>query len=71
MTKKQQLLAWIQNHRWMRTSDVIRWGVDNYFNRAERTMRDLAQEGFVRRATEEEKARMFVGKMKQDVWIIV
>jgi hypothetical protein len=70
-TKKEQILDFIKDRRWARTSDIIEFGTSIYYNRAERTARDLATEGFIRRATEEEKTRMGMGKMKQDVWLYV
>ena len=67
-TKKQELLEWLRDRRWATTSDVIKWGSDHYSTRADRDARQLAEEGLIRRATDEEKERMNK-RGKQDVWL--
>ena len=71
MNKKHLLLAWIRERRWARTSDVIQWGCENYSNRSDRDARDLCRLGFIRRATEEEKNRMFSKPMHEEVWLYI
>lgn len=71
MTKKEQLLRFIQRNRRVRTSDVIKWGSYNYLNRAERTSRDLATEGRIKRLSDHEKIIHGYGKTKESVWEFV
>jgi hypothetical protein len=67
LSKKEQLRLWIKSKEFARTSEVIRWGSDNFTNRADRYARDLAEEGFLRRLTlEEERFRGF--KTKEGIW---
>lgn len=68
--KKEQLLEFIQFRRRVKTSEVIRWGIDNYHNRADRDARDLAKEGKIRRMNPEVKERIY-GHIKEDVWEMV
>jgi hypothetical protein len=67
--KKLLLYLWIKDRRWAKTSDVVEWGIRNFYISAERVARTLAEEGRIRRATDEEKMRMFRIKMGQDVWL--
>lgn len=69
MDAKQKLFEAIQERKLMKTSDVIRFGLENYSNRAERNMRQLAKEGKVIRMTQIDKWKMF-GEIKEDVWQI-
>jgi len=52
----------------MRTSGVIRWGIENHSNTASRKARVLCEEGKIERMDKETKLRWF-GKMKESVWI--
>ena len=67
ISKKQQLLEWIQENGTVTTHEVIAWGLAHYTNGAERYARKLAEEGKLRRISDLEK---FVsrGKIKEDVW---
>jgi len=67
VSAKDALFREITQRKVMKTSDVIRWGVANFSNRAERNMRQLAREGRVRRMAEAEKRKHY-GKTKEDVW---
>lgn len=66
-SSKDALLAEIRRVGVMKTSDVLRWGIENFSNRAERNMRQLAKEGKVQRLEREDKVARF-GDIKQDVW---
>lgn len=68
--KREQLLNFIKARRYVKTSDVIRWGLENFHNRADRDARDFAKEGKIRRMNPEIKERIF-GHIKEDVWEIV
>ena len=67
LTKKEQLYLFIKEKVYCKTSDVIRWGTENFSNRADRDARALAEEGKIRRLTEKEEVfRGFHGK--EGVW---
>ena len=70
MSKKQQLLEWIQENGTVKTHEVIAWGVAHYTNGAERLARQLAQEGKLRRINDLEKL-VHYGKIKEDVWVAI
>ena len=69
-TKKEQLLDFIRDKVWCRTSEIIAWGSQNFYNRAERTARDLATEGKIRRMPDHLKELRFP-RTKEEVWEIV
>lgn len=66
-TKKEMLMDEIRARKIMRTSEVIRWGMDHFSNRADRDMRQLAENGIVRRMDERMKLLTF-GNTREDVW---
>lgn len=57
MTKEDQLLMWILERKEFATHDVMKWGSDNFYNRAAKTARDFAKEiklggpGYISRLT--------------------
>ena len=67
-TKREKFREWIMQREWVTTSDVIRWGLDNFYNRADREARALAEDGKLRRLTDEEKIRVLGKNSRQDVW---
>jgi len=69
-SKKDQLLDYIREKHWCKTSDIIRWGSEHYDNRAGRNARQLASEGKIRRMSKEEKRFRF-GNTKEDVWVVI
>lgn len=69
-TKKEQILDFIREKTWVRTSEIIAFGSRIYYNRAERTARDLATEGKIRRMPEELKKLRFFNT-REDVWEVV
>ncbi len=69
-TAKDKLFDWIKTRQWTKTSDVLKWGTDNYSNRALRNAQQLCEDGLIRRLSEEEKHRI-VGVCKEDIWINV
>lgn len=68
-TKKEMLLDYIRSKGRVRTSDVIRWGSENYFNRALRTAYELATEGLIWRMREDVKMAAF-GNTHQRAWSV-
>lgn len=69
-SKKEQLLDYIREKHYVRTSEVIRWGSAHYDNRADRNARLLAEEGRIKRVSDEEKAFRFQPS-KEDIWEFV
>lgn len=59
LTDKEKLLFEIEHRKRMKTSEVIKWGVANYSNRALRNMQQLVETGKVRRLSEEEKTALY------------
>jgi 5'(3')-deoxyribonucleotidase len=53
---KDRLYEWIKKYfkRYIKTSDIIKWGAEHYSNRADRNARDLRKEGKLRRLTKAE-----------------
>ena len=70
LTKKDLLLCFIRDRRWLHSHEVVQWGLDNHYIRAERTARDLAQEGRIRRMSDE-LAKLRFGKSREEVWEFV
>lgn len=70
-SKKDQLLEFIRLKGAVWTHEVIDWGIRNKTNTAERSARLLAEEGFIRRMTKEERNAKYWWKKesKEDVWI--
>ena len=67
LTKREQILEFIKLRHYVRTSDLIKFGLSIYTNRGDRYGRDLAEEGRIRRLTDDEKIMRF-GNIKEDVW---
>jgi len=66
-SKKEQLFDYIKRQKWIKTSGVIKWGLENYHTRAERDARDLATEGRIKRMDDERK-NFYFSYTKEDVW---
>lgn len=69
-SKKEQLLDYIKSIHYARTSQIIAWGVRNYCNGASRNARLLAEEGRIKRVSEEEKLFRFP-ETKEDYYEFV
>ena len=67
---KDNLLKEIKRHSYMKTSSVIRWGINNHTNTAERKARLLCEEGKIERMDKKTSLRLF-GKMKEKIWVPV
>ena len=71
LTAKDRLYEWMKSQkRYIKTSEIIRYGVENYSNRADRNARQLAQEGKIKRIDDQLK-RMIFNKIKEDVWEVL
>ena len=55
LSKKDRLALYLKGKEFFRTSDVIRWGSDNYCNRSDRYKREYISSGLARELTDEEK----------------
>ena len=62
-------MAYIRARGRCRTSDVIRWGLDNHHTRSERDARDLAAEGKIWRVRDE-IALVIIGETKEEIWSV-
>jgi len=63
ITKKDQLKSWMREKRIFATHEVLRWGTENYYNRAAQTKSDLLHENFIRVLdANEKKARGYTCK---------
>jgi hypothetical protein len=73
LSRKEQLYLFIKARVYCKTSEVLRWGVDNFSNRADRDARALAEEipPRIRRLEDHEKIFRGFGKLKEDVWTII
>ena len=56
MTDKDRLKCFLRQHSsgFIKTSEIIKWGSNEYSNRADRNARELRSEGFLRRLSREE-----------------
>ena len=55
MTKKDELLLWMQRQNRFSSHEVCKWGNDNYHIRADRDKRDFQRAGLIRKLTDFEK----------------
>ena len=69
LTKKEELLKWLQERRRAKTSEVIWWGTLNHSNRAERNARQLGKEGKIKRMDEWHKIAIY-GDTKEEAWVV-
>lgn len=67
-SKKEQLLEWLRYKKRAFTHEVIAWGLDHHTNRADRDCRDLAQEGYIKRMSAQDKTLYYSG-IKEEVWL--
>uniref|UniRef100_A0A6M3IWX0 Uncharacterized protein n=1 Tax=viral metagenome TaxID=1070528 RepID=A0A6M3IWX0_9ZZZZ len=73
VSKKEQLKEWMRSKKIFATHEVIKWGINNFYNRAPQTKADLIREGLVRKLTPEEmKYQGFSEFYKEEVycWIV-
>ena len=71
-TDTERLWDWLKTQKYVKTSQVLKWGVDNFSNRANRNCQAFAEKNpdKLRRLTEEEKLKSF-GFIKEDVWMVL
>ena len=71
LTKESCLLEWCRKRRVFNKADVIRWGLENYYIRAERTIREFVEEGNIRRLGPREcEIRNLTGKIAWYEYVI-
>ena len=57
ITKVEQLKTWMKRKKVFSSADVIKKGLDMYYIRADRTKRDLLEQGLIRPLTDRELKR--------------
>ena len=67
---KDCLYDFIKTRKYVKTSDILKWGVENYSNRADRNARLLASEGKIKRMDDQKKI-MYFGNTKEEAWEII
>lgn len=69
-TKKQELLEFIKARHWVKTSQVIQFGQEHYYNRAEKTAREFAEGEHpkIKRMPKDEVMLRF-GDIHEGVWV--
>lgn len=55
LSKKNQLWNFLKQYKFVRTSDIMQWGIRNYTNSPDRYARRLAEEGKLIRLTPSQK----------------
>lgn len=64
LSKEKQLLKWCRQKGIFSKAEVISFGINNYYLRADRTIRDFVQQGIVRKLDKSECIRRNLkGKM--------
>jgi len=62
--KSQQLLSWCRQRRVFSKADIMHYGLEIYFLRADRQVRDFVRQGIVKRLNDREREqRNLTGKM--------
>lgn len=70
MTKKDALWEFIKAKQYVRSSEIIMWGSENFYNCADRMKRTFVEEGRLRMLTDDEK--VFRGfKTKEGVYEVI
>lgn len=69
-SKKEQVYEFIKNKGRARTSDIIRFGMSIFYNRADRSARDLAIERRIWRMAEHIKMASEYKDSKEDIWSV-
>jgi hypothetical protein len=63
-TKQQELLEFCNTKEFISSADIVAWGLDNFYLRSHRTVRDFVQEGKMRKLDKQEcYLRGLKGKM--------
>ncbi|MFA6635703.1 MAG: hypothetical protein WCV56_01135 [Candidatus Omnitrophota bacterium] len=57
LSKEERLLRWCRQTKTFSKAEVISFGTNNYYLRAERTIRDFVLQGIVRKIDKEECIR--------------
>lgn len=52
MNKKIELLVWMKNKKIFASHEVVKWGTENFYIRADRTKRDFLEQGLIARLPE-------------------
>ncbi len=46
--KQRALLRWMWEKKVFSTHEVLEWGIEHFYNRADRTKRDFVERGYIR-----------------------
>lgn len=65
MNAKENLKSFLSSKKYWRTSEIIKFGADNFSNRADRNARVLRSEGFLKRLSLEETKKIFGNTKEQ------
>lgn len=57
-TKSEQLLFWCRQRRMFNKAEVMKWGLENYYIRADRSIRDFVNKGFIKRLNDREREQL-------------
>lgn len=57
LSKEKQLLRWVKQKRIFSKAEIIAYGIENYYLRADRTIRDFVRRGIVRKLDKAECLR--------------
>lgn len=66
-TDKERLFIWCKTKGYIKTSDIFRYGVENYSNRCARNARELCEKGKLVRLSDEEQLARY-GKIREKVY---
>ena len=58
-TKEARLEEWCKAHKVFSKADILRYGLDNFYIRSDRTVRDLVREGKVMRIFSSSRMAMY------------
>ena len=53
MTKQQSLLEYCSTKHFVSSADIVAWGLDNFYLRSHRTVRDFVVKGLMRKVPPE------------------
>ena len=69
-TQKEKLWQFFQERQYVKSSEVLAWGVRNYSNRADRDARLLAKEEKIKRMNQGKIVSLY-GNINEQVWEVV
>ena len=70
-SKTEQFWSWLRRQELVRTSEIVRWGANNYCNDAPRLARKLREKGRLKRLTNEEMTLYGYGKTAEKIYRVI